>query len=167
MINTFNHKNKLKNIALQVHEGLRLYISVHDYIFHESSTLISTVKNIFGVGKPMSSLLEESKELIPIWDSIKKEMEIFESDDYNFLTQDEKKYFNILLIYVNSLRKAVDCLVERQRLMNQWSKSFINNPISWRVFKEKNRSYRVAIEEYQKIGSQLNALDYLIFSDPF
>lgn len=117
-----NHKDKLKELALSVNEGLNIYIAVHNVIFRDSATIMSFLKNLFGKGVPMAKLLEYAENLIPLWCTISDKMVTFKSSTYVFLSDDEKSYFDILNNYVNALRITVDCLVERQKHMDKGSK---------------------------------------------
>ncbi|MBW6479923.1 MAG: hypothetical protein K0B37_10880 [Bacteroidales bacterium] len=159
-----NPNIKLKLLTLSVYEGLRIFINVHDYIFRESFTFMSFVRDIFGKAVSLSVLCKEAERLIPVWDAIGEDLKEFSSCNYPSLSQDEKEYFEVLSNFVNAVRKSIDALVSRQRLMEKWSRSFFKNPISWKVFKEKEKQYIASIKEYQKIGLQLDDLNHIFIN---
>jgi hypothetical protein len=125
-----NYRDEIKELALTVNGGLTVYIAVHDEIFHEAATLKSLLKNIFGRGVPMSKLLEESERLVPLWDAIHTRIEEFRRSAYSSLSKEEKRYFDILSQYVESVRRTVAALVDRQRLLNQGSMGEPSNPMT-------------------------------------
>jgi len=158
-----NYKDQIKELAWTVNEGLSIYIAIHNSIFQESYTLMSFIKNLFGRGVPMAKFLEHAEKLVPIWDSIQNKIDDFKSTMYLSLSKDEKCYFDLLANYVIALRKTVDCLVERQKYSEIGSRSFLNNPLSWKAFIEKERAYKTSINEYLTIGQQLNDMAQIIF----
>ena len=101
----------------------------------------------------MSKLLEDSEGLLPLWDAIHQKMEVFRQSAYSSLSRDERYYFDILSRYVAAVRKTVNALVDRQRLMNEKSKG---GTMTWEAFQQKERSYQIAVQEYTAIGQELN-----------
>ena len=148
---------------MTVNEGLAAYIRVHNSIFKEAASFTSLLKNLFGRGVPMSKLLENAERLVPIWDSISLEMETFRRTTHSSLSKDEKYYFDILSRYAVAVRRTVAALVDRQRLMADGSKSRSNNPVTLDACRQKEEIYQKAIQEYTKIGQELNAASPIIF----
>lgn len=155
-----NHRDDIKNLAMTVNEGLTVYIAIHNAIFRDAATFKSFLKNLFGMGVPMSKLLEDSEGLLPLWDTIHQKMEVFRQSDYSSLSKDEKYYFDILSRYVDAVRKTVAALVDRQRLMNERSKG---GTMTWEAFQQKERGYQIAVQEYTAIGQELNDATSIIF----
>ena len=46
--------------------GLTVYVAIHDKIFREAGSLSSVFKNLFGRGVPMSRLLSDAENLMPL-----------------------------------------------------------------------------------------------------
>jgi len=61
------------------------------------------------------------------------------------------------------LHKTVNILVERQILWENGSKGLTNNPMTWKAYQEKNACYQASVDEYLRIGQQLNEVSYIIF----
>ena len=158
-----DNKNQIKEIAYFVNEGLNKYIYVHNHIFKEAATIKSVIKNLCKKGIPMSELTNEATKLLPIWDSILENIETFKNSNYQNLSEDEKHYLDILTNYSIALNKTVNLLVERQILWENGSKDLLNNPMTWKEYKEKNIEYQASIDEYLWHGQQLNDVSYIIF----
>lgn len=157
------NKAQIIELAWIVHDGLNNYIQVHNKIYKNSATFFSLMKDLFGFVVPMSDLLLWSEALIPEWESIQLKLENFKSVSYTNLSQDEQKYIDLLSQFVNALQLTVISLVERQRLMERGSRSFMKNRISWRDFKEKDNAYKNSIIAYTVIGYHLNESDRIVF----
>lgn len=155
-----NHRDQIKDLATTVNGGLTVYIAIHNAIFRDAATFKSFLKNLFGQGVPMSKLLEDSEGLLPFWDAIHQNMEVFRQSDYSSLSKDERYYFDILSRYVAAVRKAVAALVDRQRLMSERSKG---GTMTWEAFQQKERSYQIAVQQYTAIGQELNDAAPIIF----
>lgn len=158
-----NQRDEIREIASAVNDGLTVYIATHDAIFREGSTLKSLLKNIFGRAVPMSTLLEESERLLPLWHAIHKRIEDFRRSAYSSLSQEEKRYFDILSRYVEAVRETVAVLVDRQRLLNQGSISGPSNPLTREALQQKERIYRESVRQYMAIGEELNSASPVIF----
>ncbi|MBN1515272.1 hypothetical protein JXA32_01760 [Candidatus Sumerlaeota bacterium] len=158
-----NYRNEIKDIALTVNDGLTAYIAVHNAIFRDSATFKSFLKNLTGRGVPMSKLLSDSEALLPLWDTIQQEVDVFRQSSYSFLSKDEQHYYDILSRYVKSVRKTVIALIERQQLMNEGSKGRSGNPMTWNAFQEKEDNYQQSVQEYMAIGQELNNAAHLIY----
>ena len=156
-------RDEIQRLAHAVNDGLSTYILVHDEIFREASTFKSVVKNLLGRAVPMSKLLEESEQLIPIWAAIQERLEAFRRVSYSSLTPEERAYFDLLSRYAAALTQTVHALVDRQRLLNEGSRGGRKNPMTWELFQEKERRYESAIAEYKVIGGKLNAAAPIIF----
>jgi hypothetical protein len=155
-------KEKIKELAIEVNEFLSLYIKIHDEIHREAESFFSVIKNILGLGVPMSKLLKDAKSLIPKCESVKGRMDSFKLNSYSKLSNDEKFYFDMLLNYHNALEKTVNCLVQKQILMEMKSNNPLNK-ISFKEFKMKDKEYKYLINEYLAFGSQLNNSSQIIF----
>jgi hypothetical protein len=129
-------------------------------------TFKTLLKNLLGRGVPMASLLQESEQLVPLWTAILTDLSTFRNNRYSLLDRNERTYFDLLWTYAHSVRKTVDALVERQRLLNEGSKGgAARKPMTWEGFQEKERVYKAAVEEYRAIGRQLNDSASLVFDD--
>lgn len=157
------NRDEIRRLALAVGEGLTAYIEVHNRIFKESATFKSMVKNLFGRGVPMAKLLEDSERLVPMWAAIQERLEAFRRMFYSSLTPDEKSYFNLLSGYAIAIMETVRALVDRQRLLYERSRGGRNNPMTWELFREKERQYESVVAEYMSIGRELNAAAPIIF----
>jgi len=155
-----NHRDEIKDLAMTVDVGLRVYIAIHNAIFQDAASFKSFLKNLFGRGVPMSKLLEDSEGLLPLWDTIHQKMEVFRQSACLSLSKDEEHHFDILSRYVDAVRKTVTALVDRQRLMNEGANG---GSVSWEAFQEKERCYKIAIQEYMAIGQELNDAAPIIF----
>jgi hypothetical protein len=158
-----NHVRQIKELALTVSDSLSSYITVHDAIFRDAASFKSLLKNLFGRGVPMSKLLEDSERLLPQWEVIHQKVETFRHSNYSSLSKDEKCYFDILSRYVAAVRKTVAALIDRQRLMAEGSKSRANNPMTLEAYKQKEKIYQTAVQEYTAIGQELNMAAPIIF----
>jgi hypothetical protein len=158
--NLMAHTDQIKELATIVNDGLKGYIAIHNTVFWETTTFKSFLKNLFGLGVPMSKLLEDSEGLLPLWDVIHQKMEVFRKSAYSTLSKDEKYYFDILSRYVDTVRKTVTALIDRQRLMNEGSKG---GTMTREAFQQKGVSYRIAVQEYTAIGQELNDAAPIIF----
>ena len=156
-------RTQIKELALLVGRGLKVFIAVHNKICDKSSTLKSIIKNYIGRGTPMADLLVEAETLVPIWDGIAEEVEAFRAKSYDILPQDQHSYFDILTRYVASVRKAVDALVSRQRLLNEGSKGGANNPMTFAAYRQREADFQAASRDYSAIGRELNAAAHIIF----
>jgi hypothetical protein len=155
-------KEKLKGLAIDVNEFLSGYIKIHDVIHREAESFLSVIKNIFGQGVPMSKLLDYAKSLIPKSEAVKAGLVSFKLNSYAKLTNDEKYYFEMLFNYYTSLEKTVNCLVQKQVLMDIKSNDPLNK-ISLEEFKIKDNEYKSLINQYLTIGDQLNSSSHIIF----
>ncbi|MDD2763690.1 MAG: hypothetical protein PHE83_06915 [Opitutaceae bacterium] len=160
---TMTHEEQIKDLAKAVHGALTLYVAVHNKIFREASTFRSALKNLVGLGVPMSVLLAEAKALVPFWEAIGSKIEEFRGTEYNGLSSDEKRYFDILTRYVATLRRTVDLLVMRQQFMADRSEGVRSEGMSWKAHKQREEAYNSSIEEYSAIGVELNAASRFIF----
>lgn len=156
-------RDEIRQPALVIGQGLTQYIEIHDKIFQNAATFKSVVKNLFGRGVPMSRLLQESERLVPMWAAINEQLELFRRTPYSVLTPEERSYCELLLSYASALTVTVRALVDRQRLLNEGSVGGQNNPMTWELFREKERVYESAVAEYQMIGRDLNAAAPLVF----
>jgi hypothetical protein len=158
-----HHRDEIKEFALAVNDALTVYIAIHDAIFREAVTFKSLLKSILGRGVPMSKLLEESEQLLPLWDAIHQRIEEFRQSAYSSLSKDEKRYFDILSRYAEAVRQTVSALVDRQRLLNQGSVGGPSNPMTWELLQQKERIYKELVGQYMAIGQELNAASAIIF----
>jgi hypothetical protein len=155
-----NRRNEIKDLAKTVNSGLTVYIAIHNAIFRDAYTFKSVLKNLFGMGVPMSKLVKDSEGLLPFWDTIHQKMEVFRQSDYSSLLKDERFYFDILSCYVAAVRKTVVTLIDRQRLMNERSEG---GAMTWGAFQQKELAYQIAVQEYTAIGQELNDAAPIIF----
>lgn len=146
-----------------MNDGLTAYIAIHDKIFKEAATLKSFLRNIFGLGVPMSQLLQDAEALIPMWDGILEEINSFRRDACPSMNEDERFYLQILNRYAEAVNDTVSALVERQRLLNERSKGGRNNPINWNAHQDVERRYESAIQKYMAIGHELNNAGHMVF----
>jgi len=153
----------MKELALAVNDALSVYISVHDAIFQEAATVKSFFKNLLGRRVPMSGLLEESEDLVPLWDAIRQKMVDFRRSSYSFLSADEQSYFDILSRYVEAVCDTVRALVDRQRLLSQGSMGGPPNPMTLEPLQQKQRIYEQSILRYMETGQELTAAGPIIF----
>lgn len=153
----------LKALVHAVNSGLTAYIATHDSIFDGQATLKSLIKNIFGFGVPMEKLLAEAERLVPMWAAIHASAEELRTSLYPRLSDDEKRYFNLLSRYESALRNTVGILVDRQRLMAKGAIGGSNNPMTWQALQEIERAYERSIEEYEAIGQDLNDAHHIVF----
>jgi hypothetical protein len=158
-----DHREQIQDLAHTVGRGLTAYIEVHNKIHEEASTLKSVVKNIFGRATPMSELLHEAERMQPLWRSIRQQLEEFRTASLPALATHERHYLHLLASYADAVSKTVDLLVDRQRLLNEGSKTRKNSPMTWDAFQEKNRAYKAAVEGYKAIGQELNDAAHLVF----
>lgn len=158
-----NHRAEIQDLATTVGHGLTAYVAVHDAIFHDASTFRSVLKNLFGRGVPMSALLADTERLLPMWSTIHQKVESFRQASYSALSEDERRYFDMLAHYVEAVSRTVDALAERQRLLNEGSKGGARNPMTWEAFQQKERAYQTAVKEYMAIGQELNDAAPAIF----
>lgn len=158
-----NNKDQIKEIAYLVNIGLKNYIHVHDHIFNEAATIKSFIKNLFGKGVLMSELKNEASKLEPLWDSILEKIDSFQKSNYQSLSSDEKKYYDILTKYSIAVNKTIHILIERQTLWEKGTKDLFNNPMTLKEYKEKNIEYQGSVDEYSRIGQQLNDVSCIIF----
>ncbi len=114
-----SYRDQIKVLALVVNDGLSAYIAVHDAIVREDATFKSFLKNRVGGGVPMSKLLEDSERLVPLWDGIRQKIVAFQRSSYSLLSDDERRYCDLLSQYVDAVCDTVRALVDRQRLLNQ------------------------------------------------
>ena len=160
-----NYKDQIKDLAMKVNTALTEYVAVHNTIFQETATLNSLLRNVAGKGVTMSDLLEHSERLVPVWDDIEETMAAFRYVATPHWSNDEKRYFDILSRYASALRKTVDALVDRQRLMYEGSKGGRNNAMTWEAYQEKEKAYQLRIQEYTAIGQELNAAAPIVFDE--
>ena len=158
-----NCRDQIKNLAFMVNDGLTAYITIHDKIFKEAATFKSFLKNIFGRAVPMSELLKDAENLIPIWHNIIENILLFGRDSYSSMNKDERRYFEILNQYAKAVSETVVALVGRQELLNDRSKGGHNNPVNWNVYQDAERTYQSSIQKYMAIGQELNNASHLVF----
>jgi hypothetical protein len=151
------YKDQIKELAMTVNGGLTVYIAIHNKIFEEAATLKSVFKNIFGLGTPMSKLLEDAETLAPLWKAINQKVESFRLSHYSSLSKEEQHFLDILSRYVAAIQKTITMLIERQRLLNEKSKGGSNNPTTLGKYKQIEATYKTAIQEYMAIGQELNS----------
>ena len=156
-------KPKLRDLAMQVSAGLTIYIAVHNRIYREGAGFASVIKNLFGRATPMSKLLEDAQELVPVWDLIHTRVENFRVDYGSYLPEKEDEYLHILVRYVGSVRKTIGALVDRQTLLFEGSKGGANNAMTWQACKDKEAAYQSAVAGYKAVGQELNAASLAIF----
>lgn len=154
------NKIALRGLALEVNDELTKYIRVHDMIIKESASFSSFVKNLFGKGRSMSELREESEKVFDKWNNLYLKVKSRIKLENEF-TSDEKIYFKALLNYVLLVLKTVEALLERQRIVEKQSLGSKN--ADWKSFEEANNYYESMVDKYQKAGDQLNRLNYLVF----
>jgi len=133
------YRSVINHLAKTVHNGLLEYIDVHNKIFKESSTFSSLLKNIFGRPVPMSQLLQDAEELIPKWEKINDTVSSFSQKTISKLDEDEKIFLEILNRYAKAVNDTVVALVERQKLLNERSKSLKNNPVNYEMYQESEK----------------------------
>ena len=155
-------RNKqLQELALLISNELSNYIKVHDLIHSESETFKSTLKNILGFGTPMAKLLQEAEALIPVWDSIEVKLNDFKTQEYSMLSEDQKYYFDLLSRFVTAIKKTVSCLVSKQQLLAEGVEKF--GSITMKEQQKRRAEYENSIEEYLRIGRELNESRKAIF----
>lgn len=158
--NSTTYRDQLKYFAMTTQRELMRYLTVNDAIFRDGFTFMSFLKNLIGMGVPMAIFLEDSERLQHSWDNINKEMEAFRQSALSSLSKDEKYYFNTLSNYTNAVRKTITALVDRQRLMYKKS---MGETMTWKEFHRKEKSYKRAVQEYTKIGQELDSASHIIF----
>lgn len=158
-----NCREQIKNIAYSVNDGLTAYITIHDKIFKEAATFKSFLKNIFGHAVPMSQLLQDTETLIPLWNDITDKIISFGRNANSSMDEDERYYFEILSRYAQAVKETVVALIERQKLLNERSKGGHDNPVSWEVYQDAEKTYQSAIQKYMAIGQELNNAGHLVF----
>ena len=154
---------QIKHLAFIVNDGLTAYITIHDRIFKEAATFKSVLKNIFWGAVPISQLLQDAERLTPIWNGITEKIASFGSEAYSSMNENERCYFDILNRYAEAVNETVVALVKRQKLLNDRSKGGQNNPVSWSVYQEAEKTYESAIQKYMTIGQELNNASHLVF----
>ena len=159
-----NTKAQVREIAMVVSGGLTVYVAIHDKIFREAGSLSSVFKNLFGRGVPMSLLLSDAENLMPLWDSIVCRVETFRVKHAASLSGEEERYLEILSSYAEAVRRTVAALVERQRLANEGSKGGPENSLTLAAHRKRETEYQSAIQRYIAIGQELNAASPTIFS---
>ncbi len=153
-------KEQIKISALLVNSKLEKYIKLHDSFLKKSGTLSSFIKNIFGIHVPFEGFVEQSNEmerevvstinsLISIHDSIK-----------NVMTLEEEKYMSCLLNYAQSLHQTIIALRNYQEGFLRKSKG---GKLNYSTSKDLLAKYQRSIENYQRIGQELNSLNYIVF----
>lgn len=154
-----NNSFELINLAKTVNIGLTNYINVHNLIFKESATFKSLIKNIFGKGISAEQLLNYSENLLPEWNEIFEKLEKYKADEYLNLNESEKKIFNTLFCYSESLKKTINLLIKRQIFLYQKSINNYSDITSYGNYDELHKEYELSILKYRKIGEKLNS-DY-------
>jgi len=156
-----NDKDKLKELVFDVNDFLSKYIEVHNIIYKESESFISTIKNFFGKGVSFEILLEYAKTLIPEYESLDLKMLSFKSNSFSNLSKDQKDYFNLLFDYFHALRQTAICLFEKEAYM--YNQSQLKTKMSYLEIKVKSKKYDVLIENYLALGRILNDNSKSIF----
>jgi len=156
-------KGEIKDLALRTNDGVTAYLAVHDRIFKEAVSFTSLFKNLFGLGVPMSKLLAEAEALVPVWKNIADQVQGFRRSEYSSLPHEERRYFDVLSRYVLAVRRTVELMIERQRLLNEGSKGSQGGPFTMELLRQKEDAYRKAVGEYSSIGNELNGLASAVF----
>ena len=157
-----DYRDQIRDLASTVSEGMTVYVAIHDRILKESATFKSLLRNMFGRAVPMPQLLQDAEGLVPIWNGITEKIASFGSETYSSMDEDERFYFEILNRYAQAVNETVLALVERQKLLNDDSKSIRNNPLKWSRIKEAERTYESAFQKYMAIGQELNDASHLV-----
>jgi hypothetical protein len=158
-----SHRDEIRDLAVAVDSALSAYIEVHERILRDAATTWSLIKNLVDRGVPTSTLLEESKQLMPLWDVIRQRIVAFRESSYSFLSKEEQDYFDLLSRYVDAVCLTVIALVDRQLLLNAGGKGGPHNPMTREAYKEKHRAYEESIRHYMAIGQELTAAGPIIF----
>lgn len=90
------------------------------------------------------------------------ELESYKQTTVTELSSEEQKYFSCLYDYSLALLKTIKALQKKQYDMLEASRSFIKSTITWKKFKENEKTYKDAINEYAALGKKLNSLNYII-----
>ena len=130
------NKDKIQNLALEVNDYLNAYTTVHNKINKQAGTLLSFMRNLLGIGIPMSKLLKECEQLIPMWNTVNLKMEKFEKSNLHLLTDQELNYYDVVVTYATKLHYAVLALIDRQLFLTQKSEGG-NNQFTLAKFNEK------------------------------
>lgn len=154
-----NNSIELINLAKRVNIWLMNYINVHNLIFKESATFKSLIKNIFGKGISEEQLLNYSENLLPELNEIFEKLEKYKADEYLNLNENEKKFFNTLYSYSESLKETINLLVKRQIFLYQKSINNYRDVTSYVNYDGLHKEYELSISNYRKVGEKLNS-DY-------
>jgi hypothetical protein len=158
-----DNKEQIKELGAIVYSGLKLYTATHNEIFSESSTFRSVVKNVFGIGVPMSVLREDAEKLIPLWQGIQSAISDFKRTTFKNLTVDEKMYVDLLCKYADAVENTVKILVEQQILADDASKNLRKSLFSLKALKKIAKKHTSAVNEYVDLGSRLMELEFIIY----
>ena len=76
----------------------------------------------------MATLLAESERLLPLWDGIYEQTVTLRQLSYSSFSEEEQRYFDLLSRYVDAVRFTVVALVDRQRFMEQGTRTVPCDP---------------------------------------
>ena len=163
LANTFlmNTHSRIHRLAYEVAASLDQYVSAHDFIFKESATIISFLKNLFGRGVQMEDLLSMVQPLKHDWERLLKEVHALKLKGVDSLSENESIYIDLLQKYVQSVQCAVLLLIDRQQLVLDIKLNGSNGP-SLTDLQQMEAVYRNAVKEYVKIGGDLNRNAHLV-----
>jgi hypothetical protein len=156
-------REKIKLSALVVNSKLDKYIKLHNLIFKKQATLVSFIKNLLGFPPPFKQFLEESLNLRKEWESTIQGIIKLNDEITKNLPSKEKEYLTHLLNYAMVLYKTTSILCKRQEAYYQKSLSNKNSNFEWSDAKQIEEEYNQSINEYLRIGEELNRLNYIIF----
>lgn len=80
---------------------------------------------------PWPVLDQDAEDLAPLWQEITEQISEFRGRYYSHLSAEESYYFSLLSRYGDAVRETIDALIDRQRLMNEGSKSGRGNAMTW------------------------------------
>ena len=139
-------------------------IKLHDLILNKQGTLVSFIKNLLGFPPPFKKFLEESLNLTKKLESTVIGIKKVKDEITKNLTSNEIEYLTHLLDYAMALYKTTTILCKRQNFYYQKSLSNKSSNFNWPEAKQVQKEYEQSINEYLRLGKELNELNYVIFS---
>ena len=107
-----NMKQDLQNLALETNDLLSEYIQIHDKNLNTAGKLITIFKKI-DFGELYNYCLKLSEKS----DQKKEKIYSFQSRQNYFLADNEKKYLNQLILFIEKIDITIKILTEKQKLL--------------------------------------------------
>jgi hypothetical protein len=144
----------IKDQAYQVNDLITSYILLHNNIIKNTSSL----KCLF-LKVDFEEPYMQSKDMLNRFKKKKDELCELQNKLEKTIDKDKKKYLKQLMRLVEKVSKAVQILVERQKVHYQKS---LGDKRNWKEFPRIQKEYKHAIAQYMEEKNKLNSLCLLV-----